>query len=58
MAKLLLLSAVIALIAIPLFASREKHPSRALKRAIVATVLFNVVYTLAALYLYPVIAKR
>ena len=44
MAKLLLLSVCLALVGIPLWASRDAHPARGLKRALIGLVLFNLVY--------------
>ncbi|MFN0064058.1 MAG: hypothetical protein ACKVPX_16240 [Myxococcaceae bacterium] len=58
MAKALVLSVLVALLGIPLWASKEASPRRALKRAIVMTLAFNVVYTLATLFIYPKIALR
>ena len=44
MAKLLLLSVCLALVGIPLWASRDAHPARGLRRALIGLVLFNLVY--------------
>jgi hypothetical protein len=44
MAKLLLLSVCLALVSIPLMASRDPFPVRGLKRALVGVLLFNLFY--------------
>jgi len=44
MAKLLLLSICLALVSIPLMASRDPYPVRGLKRALMGVLLFNLVY--------------
>jgi hypothetical protein len=46
MSKGLLLSAVIAMISLPVMASREKDPKVGLKKAIRYTIAFNVFYLL------------
>jgi hypothetical protein len=43
-AKLFILSVCIALVVIPLLASRDPHPVRGLKRAIAGVVVFNLFY--------------
>ena len=53
MAKVLLLSVLFASIVIPLLAARAPNPRRAIRLAIVATVLFNVLYLLAIRFVYP-----
>lgn len=53
MQKLLLLSTVISLVALPVIASREPHPRRALKKAVVWLVLFNFFYLFAVRVIYP-----
>lgn len=47
MSKLLLMSMPLALVILPILAARSTHPRRGLKRAIVAMVVFNVLYALA-----------
>ena len=44
MLKLLLLSVCLALVGIPLWAARDAHPGRGLKRALVGVVMFNLLY--------------
>jgi hypothetical protein len=53
MAKLILFSVILATIAIPLIAARERNPVRGLKKAIWYAVLFNAAYALALLFVYP-----
>ncbi|MBI5543380.1 MAG: hypothetical protein HY901_05795 [Deltaproteobacteria bacterium] len=53
MGKLILMSVVIASIAIPVRAARHPDPRRGLKRALVQTLLFDAVYVLAVLFIYP-----
>jgi hypothetical protein len=58
MAKLLLLSVLAATVVIPLVAARDRHPSRALKRTLFFTLLFNALYAAGALLIYPRLAFR
>ncbi len=53
MAKLLLLSVVIALIAIPVLTARMKNSRRGLQWTIVLIVLFNLFYLFAVRFIYP-----
>ena len=53
MAKLLLVSVLIASIAIPARAARDPDARRGLRRALWQTLLFDAVYALAVLYVYP-----
>ena len=53
MGKLVLLSVLGALVVIPVLASRDQVPARALKRTVFFTLLFNVFYAFAALFVYP-----
>ena len=53
MAKLLLVSVLIASVAIPALAARDPDPRRGLKRALWQTLLFDTLYALAVLYVYP-----
>ena len=41
MAKLLILSVCLSLVGIPLWASRDAHPARGLKRALLGVLAFN-----------------
>ncbi|MEO6238917.1 MAG: hypothetical protein ABIQ52_18125 [Vicinamibacterales bacterium] len=53
MAKLLLLSIVILLIAIPILASRDRNPRRGLKRALLWMLAFNLFYVVIVRFIYP-----
>jgi hypothetical protein len=53
MSKLILLSVLVALIALPSLASRDRHPTRGLKRAVLLMVAFNLAYAFAVLVLVP-----
>ena len=52
MAKMLLLSIVVALVALPIVAAREENASRALKKTLMYYLLFNAAYLLAIKYFY------
>lgn len=56
MAKLVLMSALFALAIIPALASRDRRPRRGLKVALLGVVVFNLVYLMALLFIYPKIA--
>ncbi len=53
MPKLLILSVVFAIIAIPVAASADRRPVRGLRRALVYTLGFNFAYYLALRYVLP-----
>lgn len=53
MSKLLLLSFVVALVALPILAARDPHPRRALKKTIAWTVAFNAFYLFALRFILP-----
>ncbi len=53
MAKLVLLSVCIALVAIPLMVARDPHPARGLKRALFGVVAFNLVYVFVLRVVVP-----
>ena len=53
MAKALLISVLIATIALPMIFARDAKPKRGLRRTVVWMVLFCVFYVFAALYVYP-----
>jgi hypothetical protein len=53
MAKLLLLSIVIMMVAIPVLAARDRSPKRGLQKAILLTIAFNVIYLFAVRFIYP-----
>lgn len=54
MAKLLILSVCLALVVIPLWAARDAHPARGLKRALLGVIAFNLFY----LFLLRVVVPR
>lgn len=53
MAKLLLMSVVFATAIIPALAAADQLPRRGLARAIRGVLIFNVVYLLAVIIIYP-----
>ncbi|MEP7347224.1 MAG: hypothetical protein ABI877_18275 [Gemmatimonadaceae bacterium] len=53
LAKLLLMSILIATVALPLLAAHDPVPRRALRRVVVWLAAFNVCYLLAILYVLP-----
>ena len=53
MAKLLLLSVVVMMIAVPVLTARNRSPQRGLRRTLVLTFVLNVLYLLAVRYVYP-----
>lgn len=53
MAKLILGSVLVASIAIPALAARDPNPRRGLKRALWQTLIFDTLYALAVLFVYP-----
>jgi hypothetical protein len=53
MYKILLMSVLFAMIAIPSVASRDQAPRRGLRRAIFGMLVFNFVYMLALIFVYP-----
>ena len=53
MAKLVLLSVVIGMIAVPVMMAREKNPRRGLQRLILTIIFFNLFYLFAVRWIYP-----
>jgi hypothetical protein len=53
MSKLLVMSVMFAMVAIPSLAARDPNPVRALKRALFFTSVANVVYFFALRYVLP-----
>ncbi len=51
MSKSILLSIVLAIIALPVIAAKEKNPKVGLKKALLYMVVFNVCYLLALRFL-------
>jgi hypothetical protein len=52
-AKLLLLSIVVAMVAIPMLAARDKSGHRALQKTVLLMVAFNLFYLFAVRFIYP-----
>jgi hypothetical protein len=53
MAKLVLLSVVIGMIAIPVMAAREKDARRGFQRLVLMIIVFNLLYLFAMRIIYP-----
>ena len=53
MAKLLLLSVIIATIAVPVLTAHEANAMRGLKKAVLLTLFYNLFYLFAVRYIYP-----
>lgn len=53
MAKLLLISVLVATATIPALTAKDPMPKRGLARAVRGILLFNVVYALALIFIYP-----
>jgi hypothetical protein len=53
MQKLLLVSILLANVAIPIWAARERNARRGLRKALVAMVVFDVAYLVGLLFVYP-----
>jgi len=49
----LLISIVAATIIIPMWAARERSARRGLRKAAAYVVLFNLIYLLAVMFIYP-----
>lgn len=56
MRDLILRSMLVAVLAIPLVAARDPQPRRALTKAVLWFVVFNLFYMLALRFLYPVLS--
>jgi hypothetical protein len=56
--KLILMSVLFATIAIPVWGARDQKPRAGLKRSVIRMLVFNLVYLLLLLYVYPPIAFR
>jgi hypothetical protein len=52
-AKLVLVSVVIAMIALPILMARDTNPRRGLGRTLLLVIAFNVLYLLAVRFIYP-----
>ncbi len=53
MEKLLLLSVLISLVTLPIWAARDRNGKRGLKRALFWVAAYNVFYMAALRFLYP-----
>ena len=53
LAKLILLSVIIAMFAIPMITARMKSGRRGLRWTIILIVIFNLVYLFAVRFIYP-----
>jgi hypothetical protein len=53
MSKLILLSVLVAFVALPSLAARDPHPRRGLKRTLLWMVAFNLAYAVGVLVLVP-----
>lgn len=53
MAKLLLLSILIATVAVPMVAASDQSARRGFRRTILWMVAFNAFYLIAIIYVYP-----
>ena len=51
--KILLMSILVATIALPMYAATDPRPGRALRRAVVWLAAFNAFYLFAIVYLLP-----
>lgn len=52
-AKLLILSVCLALVGIPLWAARDPHPVRGMKRALLGVAAFNIFYVFLLRVILP-----
>jgi hypothetical protein len=52
-AKLLLLSVVISMIALPILTARDTNAQRGLKKTLFLVIAFNLLYLLAVRFIYP-----
>jgi hypothetical protein len=53
MQKALLISIVAATLVIPMWAARDRNPRRGLRKVVTRVLLFNLVYLLALMFIYP-----
>jgi hypothetical protein len=53
MQKLILVSILFAAVTIPVWASRDRNARRGLRKALFAMLVFDVLYVLAVMFLYP-----
>jgi hypothetical protein len=55
MQKLLLMSVLIACVALPIIAARDRNSLRGLKKAVFWVFAFNLMYLLGLVFLYPLL---
>ncbi|MFL5421989.1 MAG: hypothetical protein ACJ79Y_14585 [Myxococcales bacterium] len=53
MGKLLVISVIFAIVAIPIAAAREPNPLRGVRKAVLYTLVFNGAYVLALRFVLP-----
>jgi hypothetical protein len=53
LAKMILISVLIAMIAVPLVASQAKSSQRGLRWTVFGILIFNIFYLIAIRYIYP-----
>ncbi len=52
MARMLLISILVAIVALPVLAAREPRPGKALKKSLFYFIAFNLFYLFSVRYLY------
>ena len=52
MSKLILISVIFAMIAIPAQAARDANPRRGLRKAVIRTLMFHAFYAFALIFLW------
>lgn len=57
MIRLLLLSMVVATVALPALAARDRRPGRGVRRAVRLMFAFDVAWALALAFLYPLLSS-
>ena len=53
MGKAILLSVLVGIIAIPLWAARDPNPQRGFRKVLLLVFVFNLLYLLAIRFIYP-----
>lgn len=56
-AKLLLMSTLIATVALPIIASREKKRAQGFRKMLIWMAVFSFFYMLALIYIYPILER-